>query len=70
MGEFPPSDPFGEYSEGDIYSGGYEPTASAQWSVPPPAGTWEGGEADNYGGERGGYRDRGDRRDRDRGEGL
>jgi len=70
MGEFPPTDPFGEYSEGDIYTGGYEPTASAQWSVPPPAGNWEGGgESDNYGGgERGGYRDRGgDRRDRDRG---
>merc|ERR1719291_180121 len=43
MGEFPPTDPFGEYSESDIYSGGYEPTASAQWSVPPPAGQWEGG---------------------------
>jgi len=65
-GEFPPSDPFGEFGEGDIYSGGYEPTASAQWTVPPP-GNWEGGgETDNYGGERGSYRDR-DRRDRDRG---
>ena len=35
--EFNPSDPFHEYSE-DNMMGGFEPTASAQWSVPPPAG--------------------------------
>jgi len=50
-GEFPPSDPFGEYPEADPYSGGYEPTASAQWSAPPPG---YGGEGDGggYPGER------------------
>jgi len=35
--DFNPSDPFHEYSE-DNMMGGFEPTASAQWSVPPPAG--------------------------------
>merc|ERR1719175_189476 len=56
-GEFPPSDPFGEYSEVDPYSGGYEPTASAQWSAPPPGYGGEG-EGGGYPGERyGGGRD-------------
>merc|ERR1719373_463116 len=36
--EFNPSDPFHEYNESDNMMGGFEPTASAQWSVPPPAG--------------------------------
>ena len=31
------ADPFHEYSE-DNMMGGFEPTASAQWSLPPPAG--------------------------------
>ena len=35
--EFNPSDPFHEYSEGDMM-GGFEPTAANQWSVPPPGG--------------------------------
>merc|ERR1719211_735084 len=72
-GEFPPSDPFGEYSEVDPYSVGYEPTASAQWSAPPPG---YGGEADRdgYPGERYGRRrdsreDRYRERDYDRREG-
>ncbi|XP_023348214.1 leucine-rich repeat extensin-like protein 3 [Eurytemora carolleeae] len=32
--DYPPPDPFGE---GDPYAGGYEPTAEAQWSLPPPS---------------------------------
>jgi len=63
-GEFPPTDPFGEYSEADPYSGGYEPTASAQWSAPPPGfGGGEAGEA-GYGGERWAGRRRDSREDR------
>ena len=38
--DFNPSDPFYNNESGDMM-GGFEPTASAQWSVPPPAGTWE-----------------------------
>lgn len=34
--DFGAADPFGD----DIYAGGYEPTAEAQWAVPPP-GPWE-----------------------------
>jgi len=34
--DFNPSDPFHEYNDQEM--GGFEPTASAQWSVPPPAG--------------------------------
>jgi len=72
-GEFPPSDPFGEYSEVDPYSGGYEPTASAQWSAPPPGYGGEG-ESGGYPGERYGRRrdsreDRYRERDYDRREG-
>jgi len=33
VAEYPPPDPFGD---ADPYAGGYEPTAEAQWSVPPP----------------------------------
>ena len=61
--DFNPSDPFGE---GDMM-GGFEPTAQAQWSLPPPAGSWgeqggQGGGHHPHGpppelGER--YRDRG-----------
>jgi len=81
MGEFPPSDPFGEFGAGDDpYQGGYEPTASQQWSVPPPAGTWstqepppgghfsERGVEDRYrrrDGRDDRYRDRDRDRDRD-----
>ena len=69
--DFNPSDPFGE---GDMM-GGFEPTAQAQWSLPPPPGSWDQGQAGPGGhhphgpppelGER--YRDRGrERRDYDR----
>jgi len=76
MGEFPPSDPFGEYGEGDPYQGGYEPTASAQWAVPPPAGTWSNndgpsGAEQSYGSRDDRYRRSRDSRDdryRDRGD--
>merc|ERR1719373_556351 len=37
--EFNPSDPFGE---GDMM-GGFEPTPQAQWSLPPPPGSWDQG---------------------------
>merc|ERR1719397_606944 len=72
-GEFPPSDPFGEYSEVDPYSGGYEPTASAQWSAPPPGygGEGEGGgyPGERYGGGRDSREDRYREREYDRREG-
>ena len=70
--DFNPSDPFGE---GDMM-GAYEPTAQAQWSLPPPPGSWDQSQAGPGGGhhphgpppelgER--YRDRGrERRDYDR----
>ena len=64
--DFNPSDPFGE---GDMM-GGFEPTAQAQWSLPPPPGSWDqGGGHVTHGpppelGDR--YRDRRDRRDYDR----
>ena len=69
--DFNPSDPFGE---GDMM-GGFEPTAQAQWSLPPPPGSWDQGQAGPGGhhphgpppelGDR--YRDRGrERRDYDR----
>ena len=62
--EFNPSDPFGE---GEMM-GGFEPTAQAQWSLPPPPGSWEQGHPPHGPppdlGDR--YRDRRDRRDYDR----
>jgi len=76
MGEFPPGDPFGEFGDGggaDFYGGGYEPTAEAQWSVPPPATQWtapsgdqhyHGSSSSSVGGDR--YRRRESRDDRPR----
>merc|ERR1711874_615696 len=72
-GEFPPSDPFGEYSEADPYSVGYEPTASAQWTAPPPGyggeGDRDGYPGERYGGGRDSREDRYRERDYDRREG-
>jgi len=74
MGEFPPGDPFGEFSEGGAdYYGGYEPTAEAQWTVPPPATQWTAPPGEhhypgaNSGGDRYGRRrdSRDDRSSRD-----
>lgn len=49
MGEFPPGDPFGEFGEGGgEFYGGYEPTAEAQWSVPPPANHWTAPPGDSH----------------------
>jgi len=79
VADYPPPDPF--HGEADPYAGGYEPTAEAQWSVPPPMSYLDqpppsahlpppphGTTADPYGGDR--YRrprdDRYDRYDRDR----